>query len=113
MNAVNKLVPPEPSSEVHERKGGVAGESLDTVVYPLVQMGYYGIRQDELVTQRLLCGVDATDHVYLASGYFNLPPQYTDAILRGQGKCHVIAASPQVYLCKDCMLRCTKHSVVC
>ena len=100
MDAVTELIQPQVSgsSEVSGIESGDVGEGLDTVVYPLVQMGHYGIHQDELATQRLLSGVDRTDMVYLASGYFNLPPQYTDAILRGQGKCHVLAASPQVYL---------------
>ena len=74
-----------------------SGASLDTVVYPLIQMGYYGIRQDELATQQVLSDIDKSDQVYLASGYFNLPPQYTSAIFKGRGKCHVLAASPQVY----------------
>ena len=72
-------------------------ERLDTLVYPLVQMGYYGISQDEKVTERALSDTERTDQLYLASGYFNLPPQYTSAIFRGQGMCHILAASPQVY----------------
>ena len=73
-------------------------------------MGHYGIRQDELATQRLLSTVGETDMVHLASGYFNLPPQYINAIFRGRGKCHVLAASPQVsenscvYYCEEIKL---------
>lgn len=71
-------------------------EIFDTAVYPLVQMGCYGIRQDELVTQEILGGLKTDEQLYLASGYFNLPPQYIEAILKGKGKCSVLAASPQV-----------------
>ncbi len=93
-SSVKKLIQPVSNKDLI--KSQEASTDLDTVVYPLVQMGYYGIRQDELATQRLLSSVDESDEVHLASGYFNLPPQYIDAIFRGRGRCHVLAASPQV-----------------
>ena len=93
-NAIKELI--QPSDKQPECKEKEGSPSLDTVVYPLVQMGYYGVHQDELVTKRVLSRVNRTDHVHLASGYFNLPPQYIEAIFRGQGTCHVLAASPQV-----------------
>lgn len=74
-------------------------EKLDTVVFPLVQMGYYDIRLDEVVTQKLLSELGAEEQLYLASGYFNLPPQYIQGILQGRGDYKVLAASPQVNLC--------------
>lgn len=73
-------------------------EKLDTVVFPLVQMGYYDIRLDEVVTQKLLSELRAEEQLYLASGYFNLPPQYIQGILQGRGDYKVLAASPEVYL---------------
>lgn len=93
-SSVKKLI--QPASDKDSIKSQKAYTDLDTVVYPLVQMGHYGIYQDELATQRLLASVGAADEVHLASGYFNLPPQYINAIFRGKGKCHVLAASPQV-----------------
>ncbi len=71
-------------------------DGADTLVYPLVQMGSYGIRDDEVVTRRLLEGPRGEDRLFLASGYFNLPAQYTNAIFRGNGECTILAASPQV-----------------
>ena len=68
----------------------------DTTVYPLIQMGYYDIRQDELVSQKLLEELKRGERLFLASGYFNLPPQYINAILGAGGKCEILAASPQV-----------------
>lgn len=66
---------------------------FDTFVFPLIQMGLYNIFQDENVTEKLL----KTNHkVYLASGYFNLPHKYTKAIMASNGKCTVLASSPQV-----------------
>ena len=71
-------------------------EGPDTVVFPLIQMGYYGIRQDEQVTESLFQELEDGDQLCLASGYFNLPPSYVDAILKGRGEYNILAASPQV-----------------
>ena len=70
--------------------------ATDTLVFPLVQMGYYGIKQDEVVTRMLLGGLQKSEQLYLASGYFNLPPDYISTILQGSGNYHVLAASPKV-----------------
>lgn len=88
--AVLELIKRKPS------RSRVNYPKLDTVVFPLVQMGYYGIQQDELVTRMILDEVKKGETLCLASGYFNLPPQYIEAILRGQGQCSILAASPQV-----------------
>ena len=61
-------------------------DKLDTLVFPLLQMGYYGIKQDEECTQQLLQGLSEGDRLCLASGYFNLPPKYVDAIFQGKGE---------------------------
>ena len=76
--------------------GGGGGEEYDTAVYPLLQMGQYGIRQEEEATTRLLEGVKREERLCLASGYFNLPPQYTRALLQAAGTSSILAASPQV-----------------
>lgn len=72
-----------------------SSSELDTVVCPLIQMGFCGIRQDEIATEKLLSSVDGDDSLYLASGYFNLPPVYSNAILRAKGDYKIIAAAPQ------------------
>ena len=74
---------------------GQGGEG-DTVVFPLLQMGLYGIHQEQEVTTRLLAGLGEGERLHLASGYFNLPPQYTSALLAAAGDVSVLAASPQV-----------------
>ena len=79
-------------------------EELDTAVFPLVQMGYYDIRLDEVVTQKLLSELRVEEQLYLASGYFNLPPQYIQAILQGRGNYKVLAASPEVYWSVVCLM---------
>ena len=73
-----------------------SGGDLDTIVFPLLQMGYYGIRQEEAVTREILVHVEEGEKVYLASGYFNLPPQYVQSLMQAKGEFDVLAASPQV-----------------
>ena len=68
----------------------------DTLVFPLVQMGQYGIRQDEQVTQQLLGGVREGESVCLATGYFNPPSEYVQAILNSRGQYRILAAAPEV-----------------
>ena len=72
------------------------GGGYDTAVFPLLQMGQYDVRQEEDVTTRLLEGVGRGERLCLASGYFNLPPQYIRALLRAAGHISILAASPQV-----------------
>lgn len=72
------------------------GEELDTAVFPLLQMGFCGVKQDETVTKGLLSRLGLGESLYLASGYFNLPPAYSRAILESKGMCNILAASPQV-----------------
>lgn len=105
-DAVAPFVQPRSTDE-----GGESGELLptrspdrldkdapDTLVFPLLQMGYYGIRQEEAVTRLLLEQVEEGERVYLASGYFNLPRQYVSALLQARGAFNVLAASPQVHV---------------
>ena len=73
-------------------------EGLDTAVFPLLQLGQYGIDQEERATARLLEGLGREERLCLASGYFNLPPQYTSAVLQAAGNSSILAASPQVCL---------------
>ena len=68
----------------------------DTLVFPLLQMGQYGIRQDELVTRHLLSGATEGENVHLATGYFNPPTEYVDAILTSRGHYKLLAAAPEV-----------------
>ena len=72
------------------------GMEHDTVVYPLIQMGRYNIKQDELVTEHILANTQPNEQIYLASGYFNLPKIYKDAILSARGKYKILASSPEV-----------------
>lgn len=92
--AVKEIVEPVPIHTSSESE--TQAKELDTVVYPLIQMGYYDITQDEVVTQKILKELKPNEKIYLASGYFNLPPQYSKAILAGKGEYNILASSPQV-----------------
>lgn len=92
--AIRNLFTPSPKktpSQFEEHSS-----EFDTIVYPLVQIGFCGVRQDETVTERLLSSSKGGDSIYLASGYFNLPPTYSKAILQSKGTFNILAASPQV-----------------
>ena len=92
--SIRKLMETRPSTSKLSPES--LSPELDTVVCPLVQMGFCGIRQDESVTLELLKSLRKEDSLYLASGYFNLPPPYSGALLGSQGICNILAASPQV-----------------
>jgi len=87
--AMEEVVLYQPTSQHHS--------SCDTMVYPLVQMGQYGIHQEEQVMVKMLQEAGQGDHIHLASGYFNLPQIYMDTMLKSSGSCSVLAASPEVF----------------
>ncbi|KAK7004516.1 CDP-diacylglycerol--glycerol-3-phosphate 3-phosphatidyltransferase mitochondrial-like isoform X1 [Biomphalaria glabrata] len=68
----------------------------DTVVYPLVQMGPFGVTHDEMATLGLFRSSEPNDNILLASGYFNLTDHYMSVILdQSLGKFSILMASPQ------------------
>jgi len=73
------------------------GSIVDTLVYPLVQMGPFGIQQDEVVTRALFQRAPADATLYLASGYFNLTDRYVDCITNEcRAKFDILTAAPEV-----------------
>lgn len=82
--------------------GGLGGESPAPApasstawVYPLVQMGPWGVRHDEEITAELLSSFEQGTKVFLATGYFNLTKVYTKAILESAASVDVLTASPR------------------
>jgi len=78
--------------------------SFDTTLYPLIQMGPLGIRQDERVTLNVLDHVlhhaaeqDGASKAFITSGYFNFEERYSKSIINSKAAdvC-LIAASPEV-----------------
>ncbi|KAG0172921.1 CDP-diacylglycerol--glycerol-3-phosphate 3-phosphatidyltransferase [Apophysomyces sp. BC1034] len=80
-------------------------EEHDTAVLPVIQMGPFGIKQDERATLELLQianrhGARNTNHkdwwtVHLTSGYFNFTDRYTAFILKTQARFRFLTASPE------------------
>ncbi|KAL5474038.1 hypothetical protein EMCRGX_G028611 [Ephydatia muelleri] len=52
-------------------------------------------QSDAIVTRRILAQLREEEKLFLTSGYFNLPPEYIQAILSSKGQCSVLGASPQ------------------
>jgi hypothetical protein len=69
----------------------------DTWVYPLVQMGPFGVFNDEYATLQLMRDASQHDEILLASGYFNLTDHYLEVILQESlAKYRLLMASPEV-----------------
>ncbi|TKR86475.1 hypothetical protein L596_011063 [Steinernema carpocapsae] len=67
-----------------------------TQVYPLVQMGPFGINQEFDLMQRLFAHKDPHMEMSIASGYFNLTDEYSKIIAKeGDYSLNVVFASPQ------------------
>ena len=73
-------------------------EGSDTVVLPVIQMGPFGIRQDEKTTLRLLeiAHENKDWTIDLTSGYFNFTDRYKAFMLRTQARFRFLTASPEV-----------------
>ncbi|ORZ03397.1 hypothetical protein BCR43DRAFT_483288 [Syncephalastrum racemosum] len=70
----------------------------DTVVLPVIQMGPFNIRQDELMTLKLLDMANrATEQwtIDLTSGYFNFTDKYKAWILRTKAAFRFLTAAPE------------------
>ena len=66
----------------------------DTLVFPLLQMGPFGITQDEEVTSRIFENAPEGSLSHLATGYFNLTSCYLNQILKSKGRYLVLCAHP-------------------
>ncbi|XP_043247951.1 CDP-diacylglycerol--glycerol-3-phosphate 3-phosphatidyltransferase, mitochondrial [Colletes gigas] len=69
--------------------------NTDTWVFPLIQMGQLNIHHDSHITLKLLQTTPPGTTLRLATGYFNLTSEYSNALLRDcQGTCHLLTAHP-------------------
>ncbi|KAI8138281.1 hypothetical protein BJV82DRAFT_523663 [Fennellomyces sp. T-0311] len=69
----------------------------DTAILPVIQMGPFGIRQDERTMLRLLeIAHESRDWtIHLTSGYFNFTDRYKAFMLRTQARFRFLTASPE------------------
>lgn len=56
-------------------------ETKDTWIFPLLQMGEFGIIQDEEVTTKVLSAAPKDSFIQLATGYFNLTDDYARTLI--------------------------------
>lgn len=69
--------------------------NADTWIFPLVQMGQLNVSHDSQVTLKLLQTAPPGTTLRLATGYFNLTSEYSNALLRDcQGTCQLLTAHP-------------------
>ncbi|KAK3912093.1 CDP-diacylglycerol--glycerol-3-phosphate 3-phosphatidyltransferase, mitochondrial, partial [Frankliniella fusca] len=81
-------------ASISQSESGSA-KTTDTWIFPLIQMGQLKIHQDSEVTLGLLERSPYGSHVFLATGYFNLPQMYMDSILkRSQAVFTLLTAHP-------------------
>ncbi|XP_025152893.1 CDP-diacylglycerol--glycerol-3-phosphate 3-phosphatidyltransferase, mitochondrial isoform X2 [Harpegnathos saltator] len=78
-----------------EKRANHNKNDADTWIFPLVQMGQLNICHDSEVTLKLLQTAPAGATLKLATGYFNLTSDYSQAVLRDcQATCHLLTAHP-------------------
>eukprot|EP00055_Hartaetosiga_balthica_P007589 m.26327 g.26327 ORF g.26327 m.26327 type:complete len:487 (+) comp5847_c0_seq1:2-1462(+) len=65
-----------------------------TALYPLIQLGLYGVHNKEDMLCELFDKLDATGHVDIASGYFNLSPRLREKVLTTKSSVSIVCASP-------------------
>lgn len=111
----------------HSNKDAAISETkdaaeLDTVIYPVIQMAPFGIRQDEKATLRILdvinqhgAAVAPKDYwqVHLTSGYFNFTQHYKECILKTAAKFEFLTASPKVSIMANCHTQTALNLLTC
>lgn len=75
--------------------GETTSEKSDTLVFPLLQMRYLGINQDELVTRNIIQSAPEETNLLIATAYFNLTDDYWNAILTNKTEIDLIMAHPK------------------
>ncbi|TIA88125.1 hypothetical protein E3P99_02785 [Wallemia hederae] len=72
------------------------GDDGDTVIYPLIQSGLWGVREEEEAIKYLLEAVNGIpgSRVDVTSGYFSLGEEYKKRIVDSRVPTSIIAASP-------------------
>lgn len=82
--------------ELNKSKNGPKDISkIDTWIFPLIQIGQLDIRGDSEVTLNLLKSAPPGSTLRLATSYFNLTSEYSNALLQDcQASCQLLTAHP-------------------
>ena len=85
----------EKEREKHNLEGAETSAG-DTVIYPTVQMGQLGIKQDSLVTSKVLASGESGGMFHFGSGYFNLTEEYCHQMMHNsKADFKVLMAHPE------------------
>ncbi|KAL0113108.1 hypothetical protein PUN28_012370 [Cardiocondyla obscurior] len=77
------------------KKNSDLDNDADTWIFPLVQMGQLNVYHDSEITLKLLKTASAGTTLKLATGYFNLTYDYSQAVLKDcQATCQLLTAHP-------------------
>lgn len=81
--------------EQGKRRQQTETETLDTFVFPLIEMGQLELHHDSVVTRRIFQNALDQSRIKLASGYFNLTEELIAAIIdHSQADCSILMAHP-------------------
>lgn len=86
---------------LNQSKSGIDGisanysEVRDTLVFPLLQMGTMGVRQDEHVTRNILACAPPNTDLLMATAYFNLTDDYWNALFETKSQVELLMAHPK------------------
>lgn len=74
------------------------GGSNPSVLFPVVQMGRLGLRQDETVTKAVLerVGSEVGLELDMTSGYLNFTDEYIELLAKRAGVRRILTAAPEV-----------------
>lgn len=70
-------------------------DKFDTWIYPTIQMGLFGIRQDEIVTESLMKFFPKGSNVSFTTGYFNVTDKYCDEMVKNKAAYSILLSSPE------------------
>ena len=71
--------------------------SLDTLVFPTIELGPFDFVNDSIVTNQLFESAKKGSKIQLASGYFNLTEEYKSCILeKSKANYGILMAHPKV-----------------
>jgi CDP-diacylglycerol--glycerol-3-phosphate 3-phosphatidyltransferase len=75
----------------------VNNEKGDTWIYPFIEMGQLGIKNDSIATKQLIENAPAGAFVDISTGYFNLTQQYSHSIVQNsKATFNILMAHPKV-----------------
>jgi hypothetical protein len=99
--AVSKRI--SPLIDPRNYKDTSTDTSMDTVVYPLVQMQPFNVLVDSRVTENFFRSLPLGSSIRLASGYFNLTEHHRQTLIGSSAADYeILTAAPEVDQLSNC-----------